>query len=309
MCELAGTFSIFLYIRAVQVAWKEEVDRQQYIEPPLHGVSSHHHIPNVTIQPPAFEYVLLWPDCDNTVIMTAGYCAFIIRSMPVGPPIFCRKHGRRRHSRARDFMPSSRETSPIPMIGFAEAHHLHPQVHKSPRNSLTVPNSDSDEPSLPPPPPVGRGLRLSESMRDLTYFTLPIDEERGIEYMPSITSDSETNYRLDACAGHFSRDTTCHTMSTSADIYSREVSRDSFRLPFRPQRSLDDGRAIVSRAALQSTFVADPFPPPPPPPPPMSCPPPPHLGSLHDMYEFDDDISDEPRREYSFETLRRTTPV
>ncbi|RWS26803.1 voltage-dependent calcium channel gamma-5 subunit-like protein [Leptotrombidium deliense] len=74
MCEVVGTFSIFLYIRVHQLEWKKEFEKQQYIE----------YLPTPTL--PAND--------------------------PPPPIIYCKKHGGRgrRYSRTKEL---SRDASPI----------------------------------------------------------------------------------------------------------------------------------------------------------------------------------------------------
>ena len=119
-------------------------------------------------------------------------------------------------------------------------------------------------------------------------------------------------------SGHFSRDTTCNTMSTSADIYSREISREftneniggavggGVGPPLPPNRPGFDYKTRPYRRS-----VSEDYPVPPPPPPPSTGLHPlddhRHRGSLCDLYEFEDVTP--PRREYSYDSLRRTTPV
>ncbi|RWS07475.1 voltage-dependent calcium channel gamma-5 subunit-like protein, partial [Dinothrombium tinctorium] len=77
MCEIVGTFSIFLYIRAHQIEWKKEFEKQQFLE----------YLPTPTIVP----------------------------SEPPPPIIYCKKHGGRgrRYSRTKEL---SRDASPIHMV-------------------------------------------------------------------------------------------------------------------------------------------------------------------------------------------------
>ena len=192
LCEFAGTLSIFLYIRMHQSEWKAEYERRQFdlnvdssgvgtpgaVEGAIVGglgiggyggvyrrpsaayaaSGGSGQVPAVTLQPPTFD---IPPEVVPII------------------PVFCRKHGRgRRYSRTRDF-PASRESSPIPMLGYGMG-----LLKASPRNSLTVPSMDPTETGLTVsaahsetqlPPRLGQPMdtRLSESMRDLTYFTLP----------------------------------------------------------------------------------------------------------------------------------------
>ncbi|RWS08014.1 voltage-dependent calcium channel gamma-5 subunit-like protein, partial [Dinothrombium tinctorium] len=75
--EYVGTFSIFLYIRAHQIEWKKEFEKQQFLE----------YLPTPTIVP----------------------------SEPPPPIIYCKKHGGRgrRYSRTKEL---SRDASPIHMV-------------------------------------------------------------------------------------------------------------------------------------------------------------------------------------------------
>ncbi|KAI1303698.1 Voltage-dependent calcium channel gamma-5 subunit [Halotydeus destructor] len=121
--------------------------------------------------------------------------------VPAPPLVYCRKHGRgRRYSRSLNI--GSRESSPTPRLGYGDK--------LSPRNSLLVPEEVYGLQMMRRDPRPGR--HLSDSMRDLTYFNFP----------PS------------ASAPLFSRDATCQTVSTAADV-SRNMSRDfSYQLPSPP---------------------------------------------------------------------------
>lgn len=76
LCELAGTFAIFLYIRQYQLEWKKEAENQQYI-----------------------------PACQIEYLPAPV-------APPIDPTIYCKRHGRgRRYSRTQVF---SRDASPCP---------------------------------------------------------------------------------------------------------------------------------------------------------------------------------------------------
>lgn len=250
LCEVAGTLSIFLYIRSHQMDWKEEMERQAFVDMPpgVSGVGGHYR-PSLTVQPPDLP--------------------------PLPAQIFCKKHGRgRRYSRTRDI---SREPSPVPM-GMGGVYY-----EKSPRSSLSVPLDQR-----------ARGIPLSESMRDLSYFNFPTQANS----MP------------------FSRETTCNTVSTSVDInrdisrdHSRDLSRDISRDMSRDlSRELSTSGTLRDYSSRSESLYRSDFPPLPLPPPqiPMT------REEAEYMCNFEGGSSGgplPPRRDFSYETLRRTTPV
>ncbi|XP_053212271.1 uncharacterized protein LOC128395812 [Panonychus citri] len=93
MCEVAGTFSIFLYIRIHQIDWEKEFSQQEALVDLL--------------QTPG-------PMASTSLNTNLNSMATVTNSLPAPIASYCKKHGGRgrRYSRSKEI---SREPSPIPL--------------------------------------------------------------------------------------------------------------------------------------------------------------------------------------------------